>query len=102
MKKTHADLLQGTIDLLALKTLQSGPTHGSRYRATHPAGFTRRASGEPRLDAKGRIVSELGASENNWKAKYYKLPAAGRKQLSAETETWRRFTGALDLILKTC
>jgi PadR family transcriptional regulator len=43
----------------------------------------------------------MGASENNRKAKYYKLTAAGRKQLSAETETWRRFTGAVELILKT-
>ncbi len=44
---------------------------------------------------------EWEASENNRKAKYYKLTAAGRKQLSAETETWRRFTGAVELILKT-
>jgi DNA-binding PadR family transcriptional regulator len=43
----------------------------------------------------------VGASENNRKAKYYKLTAAGRKQLEAETETWRLFTGAVELILKT-
>jgi DNA-binding PadR family transcriptional regulator len=54
-----------------------------------------------RLEAQGWIASECGASENNRKAKYYKLTAAGRKQLSAETETWRRFTGAVELILKT-
>jgi PadR family transcriptional regulator, regulatory protein PadR len=109
MKKTQTDLLQGTLDLLALKTLQSGPTHGwdiaqriqqisqdvlrvgqgSLYPALH------------RLEAQGWIASEWGASENNRKAKYYKLTAAGRKQLSAETETWRRFTGAVELILKT-
>jgi transcriptional regulator len=109
MKKTQTDLLQGTLDLLVLKTLQSGPTHGwdiaqriqqvsqdvlrvgqgSLYPALH------------RLEAQGWIASEWGASENNRKAKYYKLTAAGRKQLSAETETWRRFTGAVELILKT-
>jgi PadR family transcriptional regulator PadR len=43
----------------------------------------------------------MGASENNRKAKYYKLTAAGRKQLLAETETWRRFMGAVELILKS-
>ena len=95
MKKTQTDLLQGTLDLLVLKTLQSGPTHGwdiaqriqqisqdvlrvgqgSLYPALH------------RLEAQGWIASEWGASENNRKAKYYKLTAAGRKQLAAETET---------------
>jgi transcriptional regulator len=109
MKQTQTDLLQGTLDLLVLKTLQSGPTHGwdiaqriqqvsqdvlrvgqgSLYPALH------------RLEAQGWIASEWGASENNRKAKYYKLTAAGRKQLAAETETWRLFTGAVELILKT-
>jgi transcriptional regulator len=109
MKKTQTDLLQGTLDLLVLKTLQAGPTHGwdiaqriqqvsqdvlrvgqgSLYPALH------------RLEAQGWIASEWGASENNRKAKYYKLTAAGRKQLAAETETWRLFTGAVELILKT-
>src|SRR5262245_36321208 len=62
---------------------------GSLYPALH------------RLEAQGWIASEWGASENNRKAKYYKLTAAGRKQLAAETETWRLFTGAVELILKT-
>jgi PadR family transcriptional regulator, regulatory protein PadR len=97
MKKTQTDLLRGTLDLLALKTLQSGPTHGgdiaqriqqvsqvvlrvgqgSLYPALH------------RLEAQRRIASERGASENHRKAKYYKLTAAGRKPLEDETETWR-------------
>src|SRR6516165_3998491 len=109
MKKTQMDLLQGTLDLLALKTLQSGPTHGwdiaqriqqvsqdvlrvgqgSLYPALH------------RLGAPGWIASEWGASENNRKAKHYKLTAAGRERLAAETETWRLFTGVVELILKT-
>ena len=62
---------------------------GSLYPALH------------RLEAQGWIASVWGASENNRKAKYYKLTVAGRKQLEAETETWKLFTGAVELILKT-
>lgn len=107
MKKPQTDLLQGTLDLLVLKTLQSGPTHGwdianriqqmsqevlkvgqgSLYPALH------------RLEAQGWIVAEWGSSDNNRKAKYYKLTAAGRKHLHVETETWKRFTSAVELIL---
>jgi PadR family transcriptional regulator, regulatory protein PadR len=109
MKKTQTDLLQGTLDLLVLKTLQVGPTHGwdiaqriqqvsqdvlrvgqgSLYPALH------------RLEAQGWISADWGASDNNRRAKFYKLTAAGRKQLAAETESWERFTGAVALILKT-
>jgi PadR family transcriptional regulator, regulatory protein PadR len=109
MKKPQTDLLQGTLDLLVLKTLQTGPTHGwdiaqriqqvsqdvlrvgqgSLYPALH------------RLEAQGWINSEWGSSDNNRKAKYYKLTAAGRKQLADETESWRRFSDAVAMILKT-
>jgi transcriptional regulator len=108
-KRTQTDLLQGTLDLLVLKTLQSGPTHGwdiaqriqqvskdvlrvgqgSLYPALH------------RLEAQGWITSEWGASENNRRAKFYKLTAAGRKQLNVETESWERFTAAVSLVLHT-
>jgi PadR family transcriptional regulator PadR len=54
-----------------------------------------------RLEAQGWIASEWGASENNRRAKFYKLTDTGRKQLAAETESWARFTGAVELILKT-
>lgn len=107
MKKGQTDLLQGTLDLLVLKTLQSGPTHGwdianriqqmsqevlkvgqgSLYPALH------------RLEAQGLIAAEWGSSDNNRKAKYYKLTAAGKKHLQVETETWKRFTSAVELIL---
>ncbi|MEW6736816.1 MAG: PadR family transcriptional regulator [Acidobacteriota bacterium] len=82
MKNLQTDLLQGTLDMLVLKTLQAGPTHG--------------------WDIAQRIqqVSQ-GASENNRRAKFYKLTAVGRRQLAAETETWERFTGAVKLILNT-
>jgi PadR family transcriptional regulator PadR len=109
MKEIQTELLQGTLDLLVLKTLQTGPRHGwdiaqriqqvsrdvlrvgqgSLYPALH------------RLEERGWINSEWGASDNNRKAKFYKLTAVGRKQLAAQTETWERFTGAVDLILKT-
>ena len=109
MKEIQTDLLQGTLDLLVLKTLQTGATHGwdiaqrsqqvskdvlrvgqgSLYPALH------------RLEDRGWITAEWGASDNNRKAKFYKLTATGRKQLAAQTESWERFTGAVDLILKT-
>ena len=109
MEKTPVDLLHGTLDLPVLKTLEAGPTHGwdiaqriqqvsrhvlrvgqgSLYPALH------------RLEAEGWISSEWGASENNRRAKFYKLTAAGRKHLAAETESWERFTGAVEMILKT-
>ena len=106
--KQQTDLLQGTLDLLVLKTLKPGPAHGwdiaqrirqvskdvlrvnqgSLYPALH------------RLEAQGSISSEWGASDNNRRAKFYKLTAAGRKQLAAETETWERFAEAVGLILQ--
>ena len=109
MTTIQADLLQGTLDLLVLKTLQSGATHGwdiaqriqqisqdvlrvgqgSLYPALH------------RLEERGWISAEWGASENNRRAKFYTLTAAGRKQLAAETDGWKRFSGAVALILKT-
>ena len=87
INKTQMDLLQGTLDLLVLKTLRVG--QGSLYPVLH------------RLEAQGWIRSEWGASDNNRRAKFYKLTAAGRRQLAAETESWERFTGAVDSILKT-
>ena len=109
MIKAKTDLLQGTLDLLVLKTLALEPMHGwgisqriqqmsrdvlrvnqgSLYPALH------------RLEQQGWISAEWGESENNRRAKYYKLTAAGRKQLAAERETWERFSEAIDLILQT-
>ena len=109
MKTIQTDLLQGTLDLLVLKTLQSGPRHGwdiaqriqqvsedvlrvgqgSLYPALH------------RLEDKGWIDAEWGASENNRRAKFYRLTAPGRKRLAEQTEIWQRFAAAVSLILKT-
>ena len=108
MKKQKADLLQGTLELLVLRLLWSSPlngwdimqriqlvsgevlsvTPGALYPALH------------RLEERGLISAEWGASENNRKAKFYKLTAVGRKQLEAERETWARFTGAVEAILR--
>ena len=102
-----SELLQGTLDLLILKTLEAGAMHGwgislriqavsrdvlqvnqgSLYPALH------------RLEQQGLIASEWGASENNRQAKYYELTRLGRKQLAAETENWERVAQAVARIL---
>jgi transcriptional regulator len=101
------DLLQGTLDLLILKTIALEPMHGwaisqriqqisnevlkvqqgSLYPALH------------RLEHQGWIQAEWGASENNRRAKYYSLTKAGRKQLDSETSKWSRLSAAVNLIL---
>jgi transcriptional regulator len=101
------DLLQGTLDLLILQTLAPGPMHGwgvaqriqqvsrevlqigqgSLYPALH------------RLEYKGWIQADWGSSENNRRAKYYALTAAGRKQLETELESWERLSAAVALVL---
>ena len=109
MPADKTDLLQGTLDLLILKALQLEPMHGFgisvRLRqlsrevlqveqgSLYPALY--------RLEEQGWIKSEWGVSENNRKAKFYSLTAAGRKQLAAETATWERLSGAINLVLRT-
>lgn len=103
-----ADLLQGTLDMLVLKAIANEPQHGwaiaqriqqvsnnvlqvgqgSLYPALH------------RLEYKGWILAEWGASENNRKARYYSLTAAGRKQLQAELANWDRLAGAINLVIQ--
>ena len=107
-KEKRTDLLQGMLDLLVLRALRHGAlngwdvmqrielvsrdvlrvTPGSLYPALH------------RLETRGLVASEWGTSENNRRAKFYKLTAAGRRQLEAELETWKRFSGAVELILR--
>ncbi|HYP27829.1 MAG TPA: PadR family transcriptional regulator [Blastocatellia bacterium] len=109
MKKAKNDMLQGTLDLLVLRTLQSGPTHGwdiSQRIQQVSKDVLRIGQGSLypalyRLEAQGWISSEWDTSENNRRAKYYKLTAAGRRQLAAETEAWERFSQAVSLILET-
>lgn len=107
-EKERIELLQGTLDLLILRTLLLGPAHGhaiaksiefnsndvlqveqgSLYPALH------------RLIKRGWISVEDGTSENNRRAKFYRLTAKGRKQLAHETSKWEKFTGAMARILR--
>lgn len=101
------ELLQGTLDLLILQTLAFGPAHGHAI-----ARIIQQRSDEvlqvghgslyPALQRllKGRlIVAEDGLSENNRKARFYRLTAKGRKRLSAETSKWQRFSSAIARLL---
>jgi len=105
----RADLLQGTLDLLILKSLVFGPLHGwgisKRIRqlsddvlqinqgSLYPALY--------RLEERGWIKAEWGVSDEGRRAKFYALSAAGKKQFAAERATWRRFAGALEHVLRS-
>jgi PadR family transcriptional regulator, regulatory protein PadR len=108
-RENPGDLLQGTLDLLILKALARGAMHGygvaewihqtsedilkveegALYPALH------------RLELRGLLSSEWGTSDNNRRAKFYSLTAAGKKELAQETEFWRRMSGAVARILQT-
>jgi PadR family transcriptional regulator PadR len=104
----RTDLLQGTLDVLILKTLALAPLHGwgisqriqqlSRdvlqvnQGSLYPALY--------RLEAKGWIRSEWGSSENNRRARFYELTRAGRRQLAEETQSWERFAAAVSRVLE--
>lgn len=100
--------LQGTLDLLVLKTLARGPMHGWSValriqEVSHEALQINQGSLYPalhRLEDAGFVASEWGASENNRRAKYYRLTPRGKKQLELETESWRRFADAVSLVLR--
>src|SRR5580700_2465304 len=103
----NSEMVQGTLDMLILRTLVTGPAHGhtiahviehasenvleveqgSLYHALH------------RLEDRGWVTSYWGTSENNRKAKFYKLTAAGKKQLVAETSRWRQLVSAIGRVL---
>jgi PadR family transcriptional regulator, regulatory protein PadR len=101
------DVLQGTLDLLILRTLILGPAHGhtiahSIERTSESALEVEQGSLYPalhRLEDRGLLSSEWGVSENNRRAKFYRLTATGRKELAAATGRWRRMARAIDLIL---
>ena len=102
------DRLQGTLDLLVLKTLVRGPMHGWSValriqEVSRDALQINQGSLYPalhRLEDAGYVTSEWGASENNRRAKYYRLTTLGRKQLALETESWTRFIDAVGLVLR--
>ena len=100
-------LLQGTLDLLILRTLVFGPQHGQGIASaiqqqSENTLLVDHGSLYPalqRLEERGLIQAEWGASDNNRKARFYELTKAGRKQLVADTRQWRRLTTAIGRIL---
>src|SRR6266704_279641 len=105
----HVELVQGTLDMLILKAVSLGPLHGYgvllrilqisgeqleiQQGSLYPALY--------RLEHQGWIASEWGESENNRKAKFYRLTAAGKRQLQAETDRWNRMADVIAGILRT-
>jgi PadR family transcriptional regulator PadR len=106
-REDRTALLQGTLDLLILRTLVFGPEHGQgiaraiqqtsedvllvEHGALYPA--------LQRLEAKGWIVAEWGTSDNNRKARFYELTRRGRRELAVQTSRWRRITVAIGRVL---
>ncbi len=109
MPQPKTDLLQGTLDLLVLRTLQAGPLHGYAIaqriqQRSDEVLVVEEGSLYPalyRMEDKGWITAEWGKSENNRRAKYYSLTRAGRRQLETETALWERVHRAIALVLKT-
>jgi transcriptional regulator len=109
MAREPLDLLQGTLDVLILKTLSWQPMHGYgvsrwiRQRTDDVLAVEDAALYQAlhRLERRGWIESEWGLSENNRKAKYYQLTAEGRRQLRAEAATWRQYAEAVFKVLET-
>lgn len=107
MPVTKAELLQGTLDLLILKTLSAGAMHGYAIaqhiqQRSQDVLVVEEGSLYPclyRMEEKGWISAEWGKSENNRRAKYYTLTRSGRKQLEQETATWERVHRAISLVL---
>ena len=109
MAKQKADLLQGTLDMLILKALSTGAMHGYgvgqriellaeemlrvEEGSLYPALY--------RLEERGWISSEWGTSDNNRRARFYKLTARGRRQLGVEEENWRRLVLAVGKVMQT-
>ena len=107
--RTPRELMPGTLDMLILKALSRQPMHGYGI-----AEFIERASDAVlgveegalypalhRLEVRGWLKSEWGASENNRRAKFYRLSAVGRRELDRETEYWRRVAGAVTRVIES-
>jgi transcriptional regulator len=107
-RPSRTDLLQGTLDLLILKTLALGPQHGwgISQRIQQTSGETLRVNQGSlypalhRLEEKGWIASEWGVSDSNREARFYQLTRAGERQLRLETEEWQRIASAVARVLE--
>ena len=108
-KENPGDLLQGTLDLLILKALARGAMHGygvAEWIHESSQDVLRVEEGAlypalHRLELRGLLSAQWGMSDNNRRAKFYALTAAGRKQLAYETDYWQRMSGAVARILQT-
>jgi transcriptional regulator len=108
VKPSKRDLLQGTLDLLILRTLASGPMHGwgisqRLQQVSHDVLQVNQGSLYPalyRLEQQGWIESAWGDSDNNRRAKFYTLTRSGRKQLAEETASWERISAAVARVLQ--
>ena len=107
--RSQSDALRGSLDLLALKTLSLAPMHGwgislRIQQISEGVLDVNQGSLYPalqRLEKEGLITSEWGTTDNNRRARYYRLTAAGRRTLDAEVESWRRFAAGLELVIRT-
>lgn len=107
MAKEKSDLVYGTLDMLVLKSLQHGPRHGLGiadriHQMSRDILRVEQGSLYPalyRLEAQGLIEASWGASENNRRARFYKLTRSGRKHLTVETDHWSRITAGINLVL---
>ena len=108
-KNKPGDLVQGTLDMLILKTLSRGRMHGYAvvefiHQTSEDVLHVEEGALYPalhRLELRGLLASEWGVSENNRRAKYYWLTAAGRKHLAAEAEHWIDMSAAIARIIQT-
>jgi PadR family transcriptional regulator len=109
MADSSIDFLKGTLDLMVLKTLSWGPSHGygiARWieQCTGDVLQVEEGSLYPalhKLEERGLIVAEWGISEHNRRAKFYRLTTSGRRQLAASHDSWARFADAVFKVLRT-
>jgi len=108
--KDKSEILQGTLDLMILRTLQTmGPQHGwgiarRLEQVSEDVLFLNQGTIYPalvRLELNGWIRSEWGTSENNRKAKFFEITKAGRRQLAKEADNWKRIAGIMSRLLET-
>lgn len=108
MAREELQLLQGTLDVLVLKTVSWGPRHGYEIARWIKDATDAELQVEDRalyvalhrMEERGWLEAEWGMTENNRKAKYYQLTADGRKQLATQTETWSRYAAAVFKVLR--